>query len=76
MFDKNLIAIHNNKVKLRLNKTSNVGICTLNLSKYRNKARLLFTDTDSLIFQIKTEDIYENFGLDKEMFDFINYSAK
>ena len=45
-------------------------------NKYCSKARLLFTDTDSLIFQIKTEDIYENFGLDKEMFDFINYSTK
>ena len=45
-------------------------------NKYRNKARPLFIDTDSLIFQIKTEDIYEHFGLDKEMFDFINYSAK
>ena len=27
-------------------------------NKYGNNARLLFTDTDSLIYEIKTEDVY------------------
>ena len=44
--------------------------------KYCNSSRLLFTDTDSLIFEIKTKDVYEDFSKDKEMFDFSNYSAK
>ena len=35
-----------------------------------------FTDTDSLMYEIKTEDIYENFGYNKEMLDFGNYSSK
>ena len=46
-------------------------------NKYGNNSRLLlFTDTDSLMFEIKTENAYEDFSKDKEMFDFINYSAK
>ena len=45
-------------------------------NKYNNKARLLFTDTDSLMYEIKTEDAYEDFSKDKEMFDFSNYSTK
>ena len=44
-------------------------------SKYGNKTRLLFTDNDSLRYEIKTEDVYEGFSNDKKMFDFSNYSA-
>ena len=36
---------------------------------------LLFTDTDSLMYESKTEDVYEDFSKDKEMFNFSNYSA-
>ena len=36
----------------------------------------LFTDTDSLIYEIKTEDVYEYFSNDKEMFGSSNYSIK
>ena len=44
-------------------------------NKYGNNSRLLFTDTDSLMYEIKTEDVYEDFSKDKEMLDFSNYSA-
>ena len=44
--------------------------------EYGNNLRLLFTDTDSLMYEIKTRDVYEDFSKDKEMFDFSNYSAK
>ena len=37
--------------------------------KSKFDAKLLFTDTDSLVHQIKTEDVYE----DKNLFDFIDY---
>ena len=30
----------------------------------------------SLIYEIKIEDVYEDFSNDKEMFDFSNYSTK
>ena len=44
--------------------------------EYGNNLRLLFTDTDSLMYEIKTRDVYEDFSKHKEMFDFSNYSAK
>ena len=50
--------------------------CDYIKNKYGNNSRLLSTDTDSLMYEIKTEDVYENFGNHKEMFDFSNYSTK
>ena len=46
----------------------------MDLSKLLSK--LLFTDADSLIYEIKSKDVYKDFSKDKEMFDFSNYSAK
>ena len=37
-------------------------------NKYDNKSKLLLTDTDNLMYEIKTEDVYEDFSSDKEMF--------
>ena len=34
-------------------------------NNYRNKSRLLFNHTDSLMHEIKTEDVYEDFSKDK-----------
>ena len=45
-------------------------------NKHDNKSNLIFTDTDSLMYEIKTEDVYNDFSSDKEMFDFSNYSTK
>ena len=45
-------------------------------NKYANSSRLLFTDTDSLIYEIKTEDFYKKFSTDKVMFGFSDYSNK
>ena len=33
--------------------------------KYDNISKLLFTGTDSLMYEIKTEDVYEDFSSDK-----------
>ena len=44
-------------------------------NKYGNNSRLLFTDTDSFMHEIKTEGVYEDFSNDK-MFDFSNYLSK
>ena len=73
-----------------LNKPACTGICILQLSKvlvyefhydyvknkYGNNSRLLIADSDSLLYEIKTEDVYKDFSTDKEMFDFSNYSTK
>ena len=45
-------------------------------NKYDNKSKLLFTDTDSLIYEIKTENVYKDFSSYKDIFDFSNYSTK
>ena len=45
-------------------------------NEYDNKSKLLFTDTDSLMYEIKTVDVHEDFSSNKEMFDFSNYSTK
>ena len=47
-------------------------------NKYDCKSNLLFSDIDSLMYEIKTEDVFSNkdFGSNKEMFDFSNYLTK
>ena len=44
--------------------------------KYDKKSKILFPDTDNLMYKIKTEDVYEDFSSDKEIVDFSNYSTK
>ena len=86
MFSKNLVAIHKIKPILLLNKPIYVGFSVLEFSKllmydfhynyFKEKydARLLFTDTDSLVYKIKgVDDIYEKNYSDKHLFDFSNY---
>ena len=56
-------------------------MCILELSydyiknKYNNKLKLLFTVTDSLMYKINTDDVFEGFSSDKEMFNFSNYQT-
>ena len=88
IFYNDLITIRKSKVTLTLNKPVYVRMCILDLSKVLiyefhydqiknkngNSSRLLFIDTDSLMYEIKTEDIYKEFKYkNKEMLDFINY---
>ena len=44
-----------------------------NYIKRKYDAKLLFTDTDSLVYEIKTNHVYDDFYKDKELFDFIDY---
>ena len=45
-----------------------------NFIKKNFNAQLLFTDTDSLTYEIKSENVYEDFFKWKDLFAFINYS--
>ena len=45
-----------------------------NFIKKKFNAELLFTDTDSLTYEIKSENVYEDFFKWKDLFDFSNYS--
>ena len=85
IFSRNFVAIHKIKPVLTLNKSIYVGFSILNLSKWfmykfhykhiksKFDAKLLFTDTDSLVYEIKTEDVYENFYEHKNLLDFSDY---
>ena len=87
IFNENLVAIHKIKETLTLNRPAYVGMCILDLSKtlmydfhynyikkkYGDKAKLLFTDTDSLTYEIEAEDVYQDFWNDKEKFDNSDY---
>ena len=50
--------------------------CDYIKNKYGNNSRLLFACTDSLMYDLKTEDVYEYFSNDKEIFDFSNYLSQ
>ncbi|GBL91025.1 hypothetical protein AVEN_184415-1 [Araneus ventricosus] len=43
------------------------------LKKYGDKTQLLFTDTDSLCYEITTEDLNKDFENMKDYFDFSDY---
>ena len=80
IFDKNFVAIHKVKPVLILNKPIILDLCKLLMYEFHYKyikskfdAKLLFTDTNSLVYEIKTEDVYENFYEDKNLFDFSDY---
>jgi len=80
IFDENLIAMHMKRTKLVYNKPIYLGMCILDLSKtlmydfhynyikakYGDRAKLLFTDTDSLCYEIETEDFYADIAADVE----------
>ena len=90
MFDSNLAASHKIKTNLTLNKQAYAKMCILELSnvsmyefqydyiknKYSNKATLLLNDTDSLMYEIETENVNDDFSENKVMFALNNYSAK
>ena len=42
-------------------------------AKFGSKARLLFTDTDALCYEVEVQDIYEEMFKDKHLFDLSNY---
>lgn len=82
-----LIAIKQVPKEVKLCKPIYVGLAVLDLSKlhmydfhyeyivpkYGDDATLLFTDTDSLCYHIKTDDIYKDMREDKHLFDQSGY---
>ena len=45
--------------------------CDYSNNKYDNKSKLLSTDTNSLMYEIRTEDVSEDFSSNKEIFDLV-----
>ena len=83
---KNFVAVYCKKKVLTLNKPIYVRFCILELSKllmYQfhydyvlktfDDVKLLFTDTYSLVYEIRGGNVYEQCFKDKELFDFSGY---
>ena len=87
IFNKNLVAVYKIKETLTLSRPAYVGMSVLDFSKtlmydfhynyiknkYGDRAKLLFTDMDSLTYEIEAEDIYQDFWYDKNKFDNSDY---
>ena len=88
IFSENLVSVHMKKTSLTMDKPVYLGMCILDLSKtlifdfhynyikrkYGDKAKLLFTDTDSLMYEIITKDFYKDISGDvKNRFDTSDY---
>ena len=89
-FSENLLAIEMRKTKVKMNKPVNLDLSILDISKtltyefwydhmkpkYGDNVKLCYTDSDSFIMHIKTEDFYEDIANDVEKrFDTSNYEC-
>ena len=87
-FSENLLVIEMKMVKLKMNKPVYLGMSILDISKtlmyefwydylkpkYKDKAKLGYTDTDSFVIHIFIEDFFEDINNDAERwFDTSNY---
>lgn len=87
IINENLVAVHMSQTKLFFNKPIYVGMSILDISKtfiydfhynvmlkkYNKNLQLLYTDTDSLIYHIKTVDFYKDMKNMLHYFDTSNY---
>ena len=87
VISQDVIGVEMRKKEVILNKPIAVGFCILDLSKlhmykfhydtiktrYGDKATLLMTDTDSLVYNIKTEDMYIDLEEIKDQLDTSEY---
>ena len=87
LFDDSLAALHMYKTRLTLNKPVYVGMSVLDLSKlwmydfwysnlkkkYGLNIQLMYSDTDSILAEVRTEDIYSDIAADIANYDTSNY---
>ena len=88
---KDLLIMEMKKAEVKMNKRIYLGQAILDLSKmlmyefwydyikpvYSDNAKLCYTDTDSLVIHIKTDDFYKDIANDVErLFDISNYDKK
>ena len=85
IFNKNFTSVHQIKSVLTLNKPIYVGFSILELSKLlmhkfhydylcnKYDAKLLFTDTSSLVYDINGKDVYVQCFKDRKLLDFSGY---
>ncbi|GFU36917.1 uncharacterized protein NPIL_174171 [Nephila pilipes] len=87
IFSENLMAVHLKKTNIKFFKPIHVGMTILDLSKvlmysfhyeymkhrYDSKIKLMYTDTDSFIYEIKTDDFYSDMKDDLNLYDTSDY---
>ena len=88
IFNDNLVSVHMKKTSLTMNKPVYLGMSILDISKtlmfdfhykyikpkYNKQAKLLFTDTDSFLYELQTEDFYKDIAGDvRDRFDTSDY---
>ena len=87
IFTNDLVGIDMHKSRLLLNKPVYTGMTILDKSKilmydffynhlkkqYGEKCELLYTDTDSLLLKIETEDVYKDIKANKNFYDTSDY---
>ncbi|XP_050457546.1 uncharacterized protein LOC126854656 [Cataglyphis hispanica] len=83
VFLENFIAVELRNLEVKFNKPIYVSMCILDIFKkclyefhhdymipfYREKCKIMYTDTDSLIYHIECEDVYENIKRNIDKFD-------
>ena len=87
IFTENLVAIQMQRISVTYNKPIYVGFCVLDISKtvmydffynflkplYKENVSLLYTDTDSFILEIETDNVYYDMQKNIHKFDTSNY---
>ncbi|XP_076247921.1 uncharacterized protein LOC143187752 [Calliopsis andreniformis] len=80
ILSENLIAIELRKLMVKFNKSIYVGMAILNIFHYdymcplhQRRCKIMYTDTDSLIYYIQCEDVYEMMKCDIHRFDTSDY---
>ena len=88
IFHQHLLAVERSVSELTLNRPIYTGISVLDLSKILmydwhynfvkqhypgDRSKLLFTDTDSLVYRIRTNDLYADMKQYQSKFDFSGY---
>ena len=86
IFSEDLVGVHMAKPVLAMNRPTQVGFAILDISKYHiyvfhyntwmkkfPNSTLLFTDTDSLAYEVVRRDLYAGIAEIKDEFDFSEY---
>lgn len=89
IFDEDLVAIEMQKTQLLMNKPIAIGMAILDISKcvmyqfhyehiklkYGDKAQMIYTDTDSFIYEVNTDCFYSDMKLNLEKYDTSDYPS-
>lgn len=90
IFGENFVGVEKRPRRVLLDKPIYIGMCILDLAKLEmykfhydkmmnlygpERLRMLMTDTDSFVYQIKTENVYEDMRQHLDWFDTSNYPS-